>query len=413
MKLVLRAQNVYSLVLAYMLSFLALLNCGNAILNIVGLHTQLDTVVLFGGLVGLIAIGLTLSVIDRSRFVKLDVIALFILFGASFMISALLDSANANLLFTSWTDVFANPVYVLFLYTLTGYLFARRLTDYECFKKVFGVFSYVVVVISVIVFFFAKGSSASQYMTFSYNMLTQLFFLLVNKPEKHKIFHYITVSLGLFAFVFGGARGALIALILTYLMFYIINHKTELKSIIIYSAGAVAIVVLSLFKKVIFVLIEKFLDALSIESRTFEYLLNEEVLSDSNRINFYKESLNNTGLLGKGLMGDRIILGSYPHNLFLEIFVQYGWILGLVVVLAICAAIGIPLFKKTRAEFIFIIMLFPCGFLKLMMTGSYLNQEPAFYILLGFCVNAIVRSNGDANTNDKHSIRSGQYREDS
>ncbi len=412
MKLVLCAQNVYSFTLAYMLSFLGLLNCGNAILNILGLQTQLDTVFLYGALVGLIITGLAFSAMEKNRYVRLDVIALFVFFGVSFVISALLFPANAKLLFTSWTDFFANPIYALFLYALTGYVFTRRLEDYKLFAKVFGAFSYAVVVMSIVVFFFAKGSSASQYMTFSYNMLTQLFFLLVNKPKKYKAFHYIVVVVGLFVFAFGGARGALIALIIGYLMFHFIKKQKTVKNLTVYALGAVAVAIFSLFKEGIFILIGKLLNALSIDSRTFQYLLNEEVLSDSNRFRFYSEALKNAKPLGKGLMGDRVILGSYPHNLFLELLVQYGWIIGLCVVVLICLVIGIPLLKKNREEFVFIMLLFPCGFLKLMITGSYLNQEPAFYILLGFCVNAIVRSKDNANTNDKYSIRSQQYGED-
>ena len=46
------------------------------------------------------------------------------------------------------------------------------------------------------------------------------------------------------------------------------------------------------------------------------------------------------------------------------------------------------------------------GLIKLLFTGSFLNQEPALYILLGFCINSILEK-GTHNENTmayKHNI---------
>lgn len=212
MKLIISKQSVYALALSYMLSFLALLNLGNAILNLCGLHTQLDTIFLYGLLVVLVFAGLFLVITDRSK-LKIDCFFLVAFLVISFLLTIFIFPSNTKYIFSSWADYSSNQVYLLFLYSLPGFIFVRYLEDYDIFKRFMCVFSYITLIMSIIVFFFAKESSASQYMTFSYNMLTQLFFLLLHKPKKNHILHYIIVALGLFVFIFGGARGAMISLV--------------------------------------------------------------------------------------------------------------------------------------------------------------------------------------------------------
>ncbi len=403
MKIMFNAQKVYSLIVAYMLSFLALLNLGNGIFNLLGVHIYWDTVFLYGMLLVLVLWGIVLAIME-SKYVKIDILFLLLFLVISFVFSILMFPLNVKYIFTSWFDYSKNPIYVVFLYSLPGYIFVRKLEDYDHFKRLMKKFSYTVVVMSIIVFFFAKDSSAAQYMTFSYNMLTQLFFLMICKPQKNIMVHYIIVGAGVFVFIFGGARGALISLIIAGIIFYFSFHNSTKKNIIICSLIVIMGIFFGIFKSEILLLISNTLEALSIDSRTFQFLLNGELMNDSNRFELYDLALKNIDFIGKGIMGDRVVLDSYPHNLFLEILVHFGWILGIAIIIFLCYSFGRALLKKSRPEFIFIILFMPCGFFKLMVTGSYLAQEPAFYILLGFCLNSIIRSDNYANTNDQHSI---------
>ncbi|MBQ8783601.1 MAG: hypothetical protein IJZ57_07510 [Clostridia bacterium] len=404
MKIVFNKQHVFAFTVAYMLSFLALLNLGNEIFNLFGMVNQLDTIVLYGLLVGLVVLGIFLTFNDRVHF-KLDILCVVVFLAVAFVVTYVLFPENVKYLFTSWTDFFTNPIYILFIYTLPGFAFARQLKDYEFFNYILRIFSYITVTLSVIVFFFAKGSSASQYMTFSYNMLTQLFFLILHEPQKYKAFHYIVVILGMFAFAFGGARGAMLSLIIAGLIFYFMTYKPTKKNVLTCTVIVTIGVAIALFKSSILIFISDVLDRLLIDSRTFRYLATGEIFDDSNRFQLYETSIDNIGILGKGIMGDRVILGYYSHNLFLELLVQFGLLLGILLIGVICGCVISAILKKDRPEYIYIILLLPCGFLKLMITGSYLHQEPAFYILLGLCLNSILRSNDYANTYDKYSIR--------
>ncbi len=396
-------QRAYSFIISYLLSFSALLSLCNGLLNAIGLQTVLDTVLLYGLMFGLIISGFLMSLIHGER-IELDVFVILSFFALCYLISMLLFSENRALLFTSWVDYSKNPLYLIFVYSLPGYIFARKLTDYECFESIMRLFSYTVVILSILVFVFVRDSSASQYMTFSYNMLTQLLFLMFKTPRKRKVLHYVIVGLGLCAFVLGGARGALVSLVIATAWLYMSKQRNGKRLIVGISIVLIGLIV-ALLKNEVLLLLSNLLNKLSIDSRTIRYLIDGDFLNDSSRLNLFASSREAVGLLGKGLMGDRAAIGSYPHNLLLEIAIQYGALLGAVLIILLLICIGRSLFSKKTSEYIWIVMLLPCGFIKLLITGSYLNQEPAFYILLALCVNAIIRRNEYAVATDKYSLR--------
>lgn len=407
MKIKIYVQKVYSVILAYMLSFSALLNLINGLLNAIGLQTVLDTMILYGAMFSLIFFGITLT-LDRSDYLEIDIFLFVSFFALYYLISELLFPANRVFLFTSWKDFTKNPIYLLFVYSLPGYVFARKLVDYECFKKIMRGFSYVVVSMSIMVFFFAKGSSASQYLTFSYNMLTQLFFLIFFSPSKNKMIHYLIVILGLISFTLGGARGALVCLIIAVGWMCSTIRKTK-KGLLIATSISISGLFIVILKNKVILLITNLLEYFSINSRSIRYMMEGEFLNDSGRLSIFAAGKQAIGLIGKGFMGDRVAIGIYPHNLVLEMLVHFGVLLGMVLVAILLLLVCFALLSKNTPEYVWIIMLFPCGFLKLMITGSYLNQEPAFYILLGLCVNAMMRRSIYENTDDQHCVRRGKH----
>ena len=98
-------------------------------------------------------------------------------------------------------------------------------------------------------------------------------------------------------------------------------------------------------------------------------------------------------LIGYGLYGDRIITTAighaYAHNLFIELLINHGMIIGTIVIGLILYLI-IHSFVKAKGDmWIYIIVFIPSGFVALMFSASYLNQIPVLYGLLGLCVNIL------------------------
>ena len=133
--------------------------------------------------------------------------------------------------------------------------------------------------------------------------------------------------------------------------------------------------------------------------RTINRLLNHEFFEDSMRTLGYRVALDyihEHPFLGCGVVNDRVLMnramsaweeiaGSYPHNFFLELGMQFGVLLGSVVAV-IMLGIIVRCFLRCRdtEERLLAFALICAGFVPLMVSGSYLTFS-MFHTLFGFC----------------------------
>ena len=132
---------------------------------------------------------------------------------------------------------------------------------------------------------------------------------------------------------------------------------------------------------------------MGINSRTLTQLLNQTFFDDSGRSTIQETVIANIGLLPKGLYYDRIVAnGSYTHNLFLEILLEYGYLLGGAIIAWLCFRMIKSVFsiKGDTAASVFMYSLVGSGFFKLMFSSSYLLNEPGFWLLIGLMQNPYV-----------------------
>ncbi len=100
-------------------------------------------------------------------------------------------------------------------------------------------------------------------------------------------------------------------------------------------------------------------------------------------------------LTGLGIYSDRRVAGGqYAHNILLELLIDFGVILGsllfvLLVVLIARAVFCVRRYEKENGTSIILLAYISCGFLKVFLSGSYLNEDTLFF-LIGFCF-AILR----------------------
>jgi len=390
-------QETLAFTLAYMVSFLALLNCTNAITNLVSVNTGLDTLVCYAVLLGCVSICLWIILNSFSDKKKCDVFLLVIGLIVIYVISYMRPN-NAMYMKSALIDYTGNPIYILFVYSVPGYIFARYLVRYDYLQIWLRRFSYAVVLLSVITHFFAPESSANQYMTISYNMLLQTLFLIMFPPKKLRFLHWALIGLGIYVIAFGGARGALLGLIIgILLMIFVKDYSRKRKKLYIVLLGTAVVLMLIMYDEILF-LLRSVMDQFNIESRTFDLLFFSDgnIVFDSGRSRIISETfagMNSWGrLFGQGIFGDRVILGgTYAHNLFVELLVDYGYVIGGALSVLVVVLIVAGLVKIKNPEWDYIALFIPNGFVALMLSGSYLNQAPCFYILLGLCVNSLIR----------------------
>ena len=134
--------------------------------------------------------------------------------------------------------------------------------------------------------------------------------------------------------------------------------------------------------------------------RFFKLFAYSDVFNLSGRDYLFSSSMQGIGenaLIGVGVFNDRVYLynvyhrsytlnsvGSYSHNIFLELFLQFGIPIGLILsVILIVLLLRVYRFSyKTNTVFVYLLLL-GMGFLPLLISKSY-TQTWEFYMLIGF-----------------------------
>jgi O-antigen ligase len=236
------------------------------------------------------------------------------------------------------------------------------------------------VFVYAISFFRGRFEIDSYSMGFSYGCLLPMLILYTRR----KVFP-VTVSLIFFIIIVSiGSRGAAIVFVVFVAIDLFISRSRFRWFAII--AGVLMVLLLPQ--------LDSFLDTIGINSRTLRLLTEGSINYTSGRDEIYDKvvsAINEHPVLGLGLFGDRRFLnGAYCHNLVIEVYADFGFIFGTLIIL-----IGIiDLFVSYRASrfgyrtmwLVFALS----GILPFMASSSYLIYNP-LAILIGYSV--LVKNN--------------------
>ncbi len=332
----------------------------------------------------------TLIIVGRN--IKRDVIYFGFFLMTAWVIAYVFFPYNKIYMYTQSSDVLENPVYILFVFSFIGYFFTRYITDYDLFIKYFIRFSIVVVIVSVASFFITlEDDYQKQYLVFSYNMLVQIVCLIIMFFEKKRLSYIIVGAIGFVVMFMAGSRGATICG-LGSVMIYFLFRKCDWREKLLVGVviGITLFFVIGSFDNMLS-WVSNLAESFGMDSYTLTRIQDGEFLNDSGRGDIQKRIIEGFSWLGSGLYGDRILgRGHYAHNFFIEIIAQLGYLIGTpILVFALYLIIRGLLAGDERIR-ILIAIFMSTGFLKLLLSGSYLNREPAFYILFGLCMNVIM-----------------------
>lgn len=387
-----RTQKLIALTIAYLVSFQGVLIGINAITDAMKINVVWDTAIVY-----LLLWGLSLYGIVRSIYfygIKIDVFILLMVFTLLFMVTPIIFPENTKYIIPIDADFSNSPILAFFVHSFLGYVFIRYLQDYDHLMKYLRIFSYIVILLSVIIYFFLKDSFAVEYMSLSYNMLLQVFFLMFDKSRHFGIIKWLAVIAGTFVIAVGGARGALVSLLIGIVIRIALGASaSKLKKCIFIFVIIFGIGVAALFYVELISMLAKFLEEFNVSSRTIELLVSGEGVNSSGRDVLQLKLLSNYSILGYGIFGDKVILdGTYAHNVFIEWLTDFGVIFGSVLSIGFIAFF-VKAFRNSKDKLRNSIILFiPSGLIAIQFSGTYLAYSPCFYILLGLCVNVIINN---------------------
>lgn len=191
-----------------------------------------------------------------------------------------------------------------------------------------------------------------------------------------------------------GTRGAVLIMLL--FLFYCMVTRSDgklsvLRVGMILMAG-IAFLYSSLFQSMV-ARMHSITVRLGMSARVFDKVLTSSINSDSGRGEIQKallEQIMQKPLTGYGLFGDRGNGHGYAHQLFIELWTQFGVIIGSAVgIFFVCIPVAAFFRAKEWKTQGFIMLLIGCGIVKLFLSGTYLNERMLF-LLLG-CSSCILR----------------------
>lgn len=220
--------------------------------------------------------------------------------------------------------------------------------------------------------------------------------------DKRKWGAAIASVTGIVLLIISGARGPVLALglyILCQLIKEVYRKGKEKKVFITTTVGVVMVLFVLLNIRNIALFLQPIFLKLNLSPRILYRIADGNMFEDSSRIQliYYGiKSIVENPVLGVGVLQDRFMIrnvmepygqaiGWYPHNIALEIFMQFGMVLGLLLLFGLLLAIGRNLkYAQDDKWKNFILAFCGIGLFPLLVSSSYIECTE-FYFLLGLC----------------------------
>ncbi len=209
-----------------------------------------------------------------------------------------------------------------------------------------------------------------------------------------RIVYLVTAVAMLWMVLISGTRGAILCIIIFGFMYLMYGINYQFKTLAKFGilAAALLLAYLCLYSTLLYD-IGTFLSNLGITSRSINALLNGEISNDNGRSGLQEKALSliaEGGPFGTGFCSSRYhYAGAYPHNIFLEILIDMGYVGGSIFILLL--AIGVIRFFVTVKDYhwrVLFIIFFSCAAGRLMVSSSFW-MEPFFWQAVAIGIAAV------------------------
>lgn len=315
--------------------------------------------------------------------------------------------------FSSNLSVFEEAQRSIYLWSFPYFLLSACVINFESLFILLRRTALIVMCISILELFLVYAAGAFSYsQELGYQVLPTLTLYLLSFFNERKSIYLVPVVFSIIISLASGSRGPLLCIGLFVLLSFIVYYGISKKLIII---SLLLILAYFVFSNVLFKLLGdsiSFFTNSNFSTRSIELLLSGEIGEDSDRdllrkvaINYIKEH----PFIGSGVINDRIIIaqalgnsgdeiyGSYCHNFFLELMMQFGFIPGVFIIcIFFKKVVGQFKYKKKYSTFMLLTAL-GIGLFPLLVSRSWITFSQ-FYFLVGVLVSFDnIKKNGQIN----------------
>lgn len=310
------------------------------------------------------------------------------------LIFALFHPESWRYIYTTFTDLAYNRVIGLFFFCIpTFILCSSEHVDFEKLYKIALRISRVIIILLAVCYFgYGVGgrNMGGEYMDTAYAAMPAICFCLYNHMKSQKVISFDGVLgiIGVFITLLGGSRGALIFELLYIVILCLFSPSIkQSRKIIVISILVLFSIAISIYWNQILNWLLMIANNLGLQSRTISRLVDNSFLYASDRTRYWTTCMDatwNSPFLGYGMWGDRSIIGSYSHNLFVEFFCSYGLIFGSLLIVFLLYKIAKYVknnINSQESNYSLFVIGIPYGLLQLMVSDSYLHNVWFFMIL--------------------------------
>ena len=376
-------------------SIISLFN--GAIRSVITIPFKLDTVFIYGVFVFIFILSLS-RIIKRSLTTHSIFVAIAISI-ISYLITFLINSNN--------TTYFINIGIDFLIRSIPWLLVGFAVRDYRVMKKYINLSGVIIITSFSYNFFilkanlFGDGFYSQQY---SYTLLIAAIIFTNSIYEKKRFYNIVLLFFTLILMTLLGARGPLVCYILYVGLKNYVSLRLNIKKVTLNLAiTTITVILIYVFHPYILNKLLFLSNKMNLSTRIIHRILGGAYFLDNSRVSLVEysiELLKQYPLLGVGVGNDRLLLankigvanslsevvGWYPHNIFLEILLHFGIIIGSILIIYMLRIMYVSVRKIKNKDVIDIISIFiGIGFFPLFFSSSYI-ESPIFFVLIGMCL---------------------------
>lgn len=233
-------------------------------------------------------------------------------------------------------------------------------------------------------------------MSASYKVLPAVMFMLIYAINTRKLQHWLIAIAGVTGVFSYGTRGPVLAIVVFLIIgsYTLVVYSKKKLFYVLYILLSVLSIKVVTSENIMIKFAEKLSDLFNrygFSTRLFDFFISGNIMESNSRTVLKEKTLDaisENPFWGYGIMGDRVVLGTYCHNIFLELLCDFGVVLGTLFIVALVAIIFIAIRKTWKTEYFFFVSgMIIAVVVKLMFSNSYI-VEPDFFFMLGISIAA-------------------------
>lgn len=278
-----------------------------------------------------------------------------------------------------------------YAFTILGLLLLYMAYSIKDLSVLYDDFSKISIYITAFSLFIilVNRSDYSYNMRYSYILSIALYFNTIDLLAFKKLKNVPLIIIELLLIIIFGSRGPLLCYGIFLIAFVLFGNK----KVSIKISFGLLITAICLNIERLLALITILMTRYKISSRTLYLLLNDFSHSSGRELIELKtiELIKSHPVIGLGIAGEFKYMEEYPHNIFYDLILHWGIVLGISVFIGLIYLIVKALFTAKNKEKYILLTFISYGFIALLFSGTYLSWD-GFYILIGICLRIITNN---------------------